>query len=36
VKNCGTLVHEEIATKEFMEFLKDLLHFNEMMMSTLY
>jgi translation initiation factor 6 (eIF-6) len=25
VKNCGTLVHEEIATKEFMEFLKDLV-----------
>lgn len=25
VKNCGSLIHEEIATKEFMEFLKDLL-----------
>lgn len=25
VKNCGTLIHEEIATKEFMEFLKDLV-----------
>ncbi|ESO94559.1 hypothetical protein LOTGIDRAFT_118151, partial [Lottia gigantea] len=23
VKNCGTAVHEEIATKEYMEFLKD-------------
>lgn len=25
VKNCGSLIQEEIATKEFMEFLKDLL-----------
>lgn len=23
VKNCGSLVHNEIATKEFMEFMKD-------------
>ncbi|KAK2166855.1 hypothetical protein LSH36_34g03012 [Paralvinella palmiformis] len=23
VKNCGSVIHEEIATKEFMEFLKD-------------
>lgn len=24
VKNCGSIIHEEIATKEFMEFLKDI------------
>ena len=25
VKNCGVLVHEEIATKAFMEELRDLV-----------
>ncbi|XP_062594455.1 hepatocyte growth factor-regulated tyrosine kinase substrate-like [Saccostrea cucullata] len=24
VKNCGSIIHEEVATKEFMEFLKDI------------
>ena len=24
VKNCGSIIHDEIATKEFMEFLKDI------------
>jgi growth factor-regulated tyrosine kinase substrate len=24
VKNCGSIIHEEIATKEFMEFLKEI------------
>lgn len=25
VKNCGTLIHDEIATKQYMEQLKDLI-----------
>lgn len=26
MKNCGSLIHDEVATKEFMEFLKNLVH----------
>ena len=25
MKNCGSLVHDEVATKEFMEFVKGLV-----------
>lgn len=26
MKNCGSTIHDEVATKEFMEFLKNLVH----------
>ena len=30
MKNCGSLVHDEVATKEFMEFLKNLVNVRNM------
>lgn len=26
MKNCGSLIHDEVATKDFMEFLKGLVN----------
>ena len=34
VKNCGSLIHEQIATKEFMEYFKDTLQVNRNFMCS--
>ena len=34
MKNCGAVFHVEVATKEFMEFLKDLVKVREKLSKT--
>jgi hypothetical protein len=34
MKNCGSLVHDEVASKEFMEFLKNLVSVSCLIFDT--